>query len=114
MSDCVTPDCYDCCVRKARKVHKCCECRGTIQAGEDYNYHHGVWEGEAASYKVCLDCEVLRAEYDRDAQHDEGTPFQHLREAVEATRLDAPELFKQFLEIQRKRGAILAESSVKP
>lgn len=54
------PQCYRLVKRKARKDHKCCECRGLIPKGESYNYHSGIWNGEPESYKVCVDCDALR------------------------------------------------------
>lgn len=48
------PSVYRCDLRKARSQHTCCECRGTIRKGETYNYHHGIWSGEAQAYKVCF------------------------------------------------------------
>lgn len=44
---------------KARKDHKCCECSGTIKAGETYTRYSGIWDGERASYKTCADCEDM-------------------------------------------------------
>jgi hypothetical protein len=100
---CETPDCYGRKERKARKAHRCCECHGTIQPGEKYHYHHGVWDGEAKGFKVCIDCDALRAECDRDARYDECTPFEGLYEAMDGHRIK--ELTVRFAEILRKRGA---------
>jgi hypothetical protein len=99
------PSCYGHEERKARKAHKCCECRGTIPPGEVYHYHHGVWVGEARDYKVCADCEALRAECDRDARHNERTPFEGLIESVGAMCTNAPEILARFSAIMRRRGA---------
>jgi hypothetical protein len=105
---CERPSCYGHEERKARKAHKCCECHGTIQPGEKYHFHHGVWDGRASSYKVCADCEALRAECDRHAHYsDEFTPFEGLYESVEA--MDTPELFVRFVEIKRRRGATVPQ-----
>ncbi len=41
---------------KARRDHTCCECHGTIAAGEKYRSCWGVWDGEAATYRTCGDC----------------------------------------------------------
>lgn len=41
---------------KARKAHVCCECRGTILAGETYRNVWGVWDGEQDTARTCLDC----------------------------------------------------------
>lgn len=96
------PSCYGHKERKARKAHKCCECRGMIKLGEMYHYHHGVWDGEALDYKVCVDCEALRSECDR---HEDCTPFEGLSESIGET--DEPELFARFIDIKRRRGATM-------
>lgn len=62
MCDCDLPDVYDHYERKARKQHRCCECRGTINAGERYHDHRGIWNGEPGQFKICVDCEELRNE----------------------------------------------------
>ena len=56
------PECYDVKERRAKKDHKCCECKGTIKKGETYHYHHGVWNGEGASFKKSeeVQCRNLR------------------------------------------------------
>lgn len=54
------PQAYDHITRKARKDHRCCECRGLITKGETYEYHSGVWDGRPDSFKICSDCNVLR------------------------------------------------------
>ena len=100
---CEIPECYGYENRKARKQHTCCECLGTIQPGERYHYHHGVWDGEAMSYKVCADCEALRADLDRDTPHDECTPFEGLVDSVMGS--GNPELIARLMEIKRIRCA---------
>ena len=104
---CEMPSCYGREKRKARKAHKCCECHGTIQPGETYQYHHGVWDNRALSFKVCDDCEALRVECDRDARSDESTPFEGLYDSVENWWGDRSELLVQFVKIMRKRGSVV-------
>lgn len=41
---------------KAKKFHRCDECRGWIAPGEKYRKSFGVWDGDARSYKTCFDC----------------------------------------------------------
>jgi hypothetical protein len=106
---CEMPSCCGHEIRKARKPHKCCECDGVIQPGENYHYHHGVWDGEAADYKVCIDCEALRAEYDADSHADECTALAQLSETVEGCGAHEKELFVRFVDIKRKRGATVPE-----
>lgn len=49
--------------RRARKSHKCYECRREILPGETYLYESGLWEGEFSFYKICDDCRSLRAAF---------------------------------------------------
>jgi len=45
---------------KARKEHRCCECRRIIKKGEQYNNTSGLWDGGWDTYKTCTDCESIR------------------------------------------------------
>ena len=47
-------------IRKAIKIHKCCECYKTISPGEQYEYISGIWDDGPETYKTCLDCKSLR------------------------------------------------------
>ena len=102
---CEYPSCYGHEQRKARKAHTCCECHGAIQPGETYHYHHGVWDHEASDFKVCIDCEALRDEYDSDSHPEDCTPFGELTETVIGCGMHEKALFVRFVEIKRKRGA---------
>ena len=44
---------------KAKKRHKCSECRGWIEPGEVYWNVRGIWDGGPSTYKVCADCDAL-------------------------------------------------------
>ena len=44
---------------KARKEHKCCECGGKIQPGEQYGYAEALYDGEWTTWKRCPSCLVL-------------------------------------------------------
>lgn len=46
---------------KARKPHKCCECRRQIQPGESYLRYTGKWDGEMNTYRTCAVCEDIRS-----------------------------------------------------
>lgn len=46
--------------RRARKVHRCCECHLLIAPGDRYEYAHGVWAGQPASFKTCARCAAVR------------------------------------------------------
>lgn len=48
--------------RKARKQHKCSECRRTIAPGERYEHTSGIdGEGDPFRHKVCQHCQVATA-----------------------------------------------------
>ena len=78
---CEMASCYGCEVRKARKHHICCECGCSIVIGEKYHYHHGVWNGSGASYKVCMGCEDLRKDLNVDQRYDEQICFGQLSDS---------------------------------
>ena len=80
---CLLPDVYGVKYRHARKEHKCCECNGLISKGEWYFYHHGVWDSQGRSFKVCSDCEQLRQEINKYHEHwEDYSPFGELSEDV--------------------------------
>ncbi len=64
--------------RKARKVHKCDECRQPIQVGEHYRYSAGSVDGEIDSFKACLRCEAMRAEIKRHEIAEGCAPFESI------------------------------------
>jgi hypothetical protein len=104
------PQVYGCELRKARKTHKCCECRGAIQAGEKYHYHHGVWDGRAESFKVCVECESLRVEADSEiTDAEDRTPFGGLCETMGEMRGNDLALTRRYIEIALRRGAVVPE-----
>ena len=60
----------------ARKQHKCCECCGPIQPGQQYQLITGCWDGDMASFKTCPDC--LAARTWATAQPEWGGDGEHL------------------------------------
>lgn len=50
-------------VRKARKVHECCECGQSIAVGVRYEFTSGAWDGNMSTYKTCLVCVELREHF---------------------------------------------------
>lgn len=42
--------------RKARKPHRCSCCRSTIQPGTVYIVHFSLFDGDATSEKMCVEC----------------------------------------------------------
>ncbi len=47
-------------ILKARKEHRCFECRRTIVKGQPYERTAGVWNGSFSTYKICFACRTLR------------------------------------------------------
>lgn len=55
------PSMYEKCrVKSARKLHKCSECRRTINPGEPYENVWGIWDGQSDTFKTCQHCLALR------------------------------------------------------
>lgn len=48
---------------KARKEHRCYECKRAIQPGEQYHRDSGKWEESFYSFKVCLVCREITNEF---------------------------------------------------
>lgn len=94
--------------RTARKEHKCCECRGKILPGEKYNYHHGIWEGRAGSFKVCLECDAIRKEVDKNERDPEfRTAFEGLSESVFDSH--NAKFIRDFIAVKQRRGAAISD-----
>ena len=101
---CEMPQAYSMATPKARKKHKCCECGGVIAAGEKYNRHSGVWDGTPAAYKVCIDCDELRADMGQIAMYDEErTGFGCIRYGV-GDFAEEDGFIARFLDIQQRRS----------
>jgi hypothetical protein len=47
-------------VKRARRQHKCAECRAPIPAGTAYEYVSGLWEGDFNTFHICALCKELR------------------------------------------------------
>lgn len=45
--------------RKARKLHKCCECLSSIKQGDSYYYSSGIWDSRPYSFKQCITCKRI-------------------------------------------------------
>lgn len=59
----------------ARKQHKCCECQGVIQPGQQYERCAGQWDGHMDVYRTCSGCADIRdwattqQEWSGDGEH---------------------------------------------
>ena len=68
--DLESPTAYREIVRKARKPHKCGDCKGQIQIGERYTYISGIWDGKPTSYHRCQDCTHIRCEIVKETEEE--------------------------------------------
>lgn len=50
------PSFFDVATPRARKAHRCDECRRTIEPGETYQRITGKWDGDIATYNRCAHC----------------------------------------------------------
>lgn len=80
MSDYEPPSVSSTTTPTARKEHDCCECPRPIQPGKRYEHVKGCWDGSWSTYKTCLPCVELRAEY---ADEDGCYTFGYLSEALQ-------------------------------
>jgi hypothetical protein len=104
---CEIADVYSHETPKARKWHRCVECRGFIDPGETYHKHWGIWDHEPSTYKVCNECETLRGEIDKGSHDpDKIIPFEGLQEVVFETD---NVLIKRFIANKKKRHAAIPE-----
>jgi hypothetical protein len=53
-------------VKRARKVHACDSCGGTIAVGSSYVGHFSIYEGEVSPEKQCLPCNTIANAFDRE------------------------------------------------
>ena len=58
--------------RRARKEHKCCECKEIINPGDRYAYTFLIFEGEPHTFKRCSFCAEEVARLLRDNDHMNG------------------------------------------
>lgn len=96
----------------AARAHRCCECRGAIEPGEKYLVATGSWGGDFGTYKVCSDCEELRAQVSAGlGPYDDPLAFGYLLEYLyEGDCMDW--LWDFFYVTQRRRSSLT--DSVRP
>lgn len=104
MCDCEMPSVFNQTKPRARKRHRCCECRGWIEAGERYEYSWGIWDGEANIYKTCFGCAELREEVGKVSEC--CIAFTCLHE--ELLELEDAALMGRFDAIRIQRGSIIS------
>ncbi len=104
------PSCTKVIERKARKNHKCCECREVINKGDKYTYLSGIWNGEPADFKQCQKCVLLIEEawalsQDFGFMPDEGPPLgEFLGWVADYGEQDGSNPMKEALGMSAKEG----------
>lgn len=58
--DAERPDFYNQSMVKARKEHRCHECRDPILKGTRYEAVTGKWDGRVETYRTCVSCVEIR------------------------------------------------------
>lgn len=58
--------------RKARKVHRCVECKEPITVGERYQHTFTIFQGEVGSHKTCEFCVNERTRILSEYRHLDG------------------------------------------
>lgn len=111
MDDCEPPQCYHRSLPKARKQHRCCECRGWIERGEIYERFEGIWDGEGLTFKTCPDCFDIRRRLAIILRNEcGGCDVAFTRISEELQEGDHDELSGEFLSVMVRRGAPIHRS----
>ena len=97
------PRCHTIAEPRARKDHKCCECRGIITKGELYHLFSGVWDC-AGTYKTCKECQQLRSDVSKKILDQEDCPafgelYQHVFDSGDHDWIG------RFMNTRKKRNA---------
>lgn len=105
------PEFCDVTTVKARKQHKCYECRGPIKPCESYERTAGKWDGDFCTFKTCELCSELR-HWARISVPCfcwiYGDLHENIRSMVEEVWSDVPRGFvfewgRRMIKIQRRR-----------
>lgn len=70
--------------RKARKPHKCCECRKQILPGEKYEHARGKYEGDMWTADTCLICREIAEAFYCDGRRFGGELWDDMEYGFEA------------------------------
>lgn len=99
--------------RKARKSHRCYECRADIPPRETYEHVRGKWEGEIYTFRTCALCLELRQWAKISVPcfcWAYGDLHDNIRDMVSEVRPDVPRGFvfewgRRLIKIERRRFA---------
>jgi len=95
------PDCYaefySVDLVKARKPHKCYECRMEIPVGAEYMKHAGKWDGDFCSFTICLLCSEIASKFAcDDGAAAFGTLWEEMRDYAFPELTTASECFAKL------------------
>lgn len=78
---CNAPSFHTATMRRARKVHRCCECHEDIRVGDQYEEVTGRWDGKMDRFRTCLSCQFIRDRYCPDG-FEYGGLFEQIEECM--------------------------------
>lgn len=107
MCDCDPPKCWRRSTPRARKAHRCCECRGTIPIGEVYHVFSGVWD-RPTTFKTCVVCQILIGQM--QAKTTDCIEFGELLEFLAHSRNADPVMLATWIENAEARGGRVYQS----
>lgn len=91
---------------KARKLHRCIECTGSIEPGEVYEKFTGLWDGSWDTYRTCAECNTLRGEVNTKSRATEDcVAFGELHQSFWEPEFDDSQRLR-FLNNAERRGAV--------
>lgn len=109
---CEVTSIYKATERVARKVHKCCECYGTIAPGKKYLSCFGIWDAGPARYPqhlLCAEaCEFIRDVFEDGHCIGFGELFEWWDESryhLDMRRDDVREIRRMLAKINKRRRA---------
>jgi hypothetical protein len=80
--DADVPEFYNADWVRARKPHRCDDCRREIAKGERYHRISGKWDGYVRSFANCWQCEFAREVLFHNSECDCPAAFGELREEL--------------------------------
>jgi hypothetical protein len=102
-SDYDPADVYSVSVVKARKPHRCCECRQVIQPGIQYERVSMLYDGEWQRYDTCESCMEIRNVFACGEGWLFTTVWDDIREYVFPELTTASECFRELSAVGKQR-----------
>jgi hypothetical protein len=90
-------------MRKARKTHRCCECREDIPARGQYEHASGRWDDGIETYKTCASCVAIRTAFTCNGGFIFTSLWDDMREFVFPILTTANECLRKLTPADRAR-----------